>query len=76
MSKKKDHWNFKQTLGGLRYIANSPPPEYGGFHPTTLAIATGALYHIRRLQRKMKSNINPKLIDEPKWYKDDRMGDW
>lgn len=35
---------------GLEYIATSPQPEYGGFHPNTVKIAQGALEVILRLR--------------------------
>ena len=47
-------WTMKQTLDGLRYIAKSPKPEHGGFHPQTVAIAKSALHHIKRLREKKR----------------------
>jgi len=47
-------WEFHQTIGGLRYIAATPRPTTGGFHPTTCKIAESALHHIARLKRQIK----------------------
>ena len=41
--------NRKQTVSALRYIADSPPQKYGGFHPQTILIAQSALKTIKEL---------------------------
>lgn len=40
---------FDDGTDGLTYIAESPAPEHGGFHPHTVAIAKGAIEEIARL---------------------------
>ena len=40
----------REITDGLEYIATSPAPEYGGFHPNTVRIAQGALEVILRLR--------------------------
>lgn len=40
----------REITDGLEYIATSPAPEYGGFHPNTVSIAQGALEVILRLR--------------------------
>ncbi len=46
---------LRWTLAGLRYIAASPPREYGGFHPETVKIAKAALWHLRERRRKLRA---------------------
>ena len=36
---------------GLQYIADSPPREYGGFHPEAVKAAKAGLRLIARLRR-------------------------
>lgn len=43
--------SLASTLSGLRYIANSPPRKWGGFHPEAVKIAKGALWHLKRKAR-------------------------
>lgn len=38
---------------GLKYIANSPPKERGGFAPEAIATAKDAIRYIYRLRRKV-----------------------
>lgn len=38
---------------GLKYIAESPPHEHGGFHPEAVRIAKAALRLIAMLRRKV-----------------------
>jgi len=38
------------AIGGLKYIASSPKPEDGGFHPETVRIAKVSLKEIRKLR--------------------------
>lgn len=38
------------VLDGLRYIADSPPPEFGGFHPEAVQTAIWAIAEIERLR--------------------------
>ena len=40
-------WTLDTTIEGLEYIADSPDPEYGGFHPEAVKIAKNALRHLR-----------------------------
>lgn len=40
---------------GLKYIADSPPREYGGFHPSAVAAARSALRLISRLKSAVKA---------------------
>ena len=40
-------WSLNRTIDGLKYIAESPIEEYGGFHSNTVAIAKSALHHLR-----------------------------
>jgi len=39
--------NKDELIEGLEYISGSPAPEWGGFHPKTVAIAKAALALIR-----------------------------
>lgn len=43
-----------EITDGLEYIATSPTPEFGGFHPNTVRIAKGALEEIARLRDAYK----------------------
>lgn len=52
MNKAKCVWSLRETMLALHYIAQSPPREYGGFHPNTVAIAKNALRHLKRLKTK------------------------
>lgn len=47
---------LRHTLAGLRYVAASPPPEWGGFHPTLVLTAKSALHHIARLRARRRAN--------------------
>lgn len=40
-----------EPVCGLKYIAASPPREYGGFHPNAVATAKKALKLIASLRR-------------------------
>jgi hypothetical protein len=40
---------------GLKYIADSPPREHGGFHPQTVDIAKQALARIEYLEGAIRS---------------------
>jgi hypothetical protein len=40
--------DLRHTLAGLRYIAKSPPVEWGGFDPTVVQTAKSALHHLAR----------------------------
>jgi len=51
MTATKIEWTMRETIRGLKYIAASPPPESGGFHPQTVLTAQAALYHIARLRK-------------------------
>jgi hypothetical protein len=55
-----------QVIDGLKYIANSPSPKNGGFHPEAVKIAKAALGD--RRTRKWKSTMQKidydKLADE------------
>lgn len=42
---------WKETIDGLKYIADSPSHENGGFHPNTVAIAKDALKFIKRFDK-------------------------
>lgn len=46
-----------ETVEGLRYISNSPAPEYGGFHTETVKIAQGALILIEKLWQKLTAAL-------------------
>jgi hypothetical protein len=55
MSEKKKSKSVRTNLLSLRetklalgYITQSPPPEYGGFHPNTVLIAKSALHYLTR----------------------------
>ncbi len=41
---------LRQTIKSLRYIAESPTQEYGGFHEHTILCAKSAIHHIKRLK--------------------------
>jgi len=41
---------MKDVIDGLKYIAESPSREHGGFHPQTVQIAKDALAEIERLR--------------------------
>lgn len=41
------------TVEGLKYIADSPPANCGGFHPTTVKIAKDALREMWRLREAL-----------------------
>lgn len=43
-----------KLLDALRYIANSPAREHGGFHPSAVLTAKRAIREILRLRRKLK----------------------
>lgn len=58
MKKAEDILDLKKTLYGLRYIADSPPGRYGGFHETTIKVAKSALHHIRRLRRSHEAKAS------------------
>ncbi len=45
---------LNQAIQSLRYIAESPAQEYGGFYPQTVLCVKSALHHINRQQRKIK----------------------
>jgi NAD-specific glutamate dehydrogenase len=40
-------------MNGLGYIADSPPPEYGGFHPNAVRIAHNAAELVLGLERDL-----------------------
>lgn len=44
--RKRNLFSQKQTIDALKYIAESPRHEFGGFHPTAVKTAKSALYHI------------------------------
>lgn len=46
------------TECGLRYIAKSPPPEYGGFDAETVRLAKAALRLIARLRCQVAQKTN------------------
>jgi hypothetical protein len=46
-----------RAVAGLKYIAASPQPEHGGFHPQTVTIAKLALAKIEKLQTKLDGKI-------------------
>ncbi len=55
------NWHTKQPLlpmrnllFELRYFANSPRKEYGGFDDRIIQVAQSAHWHIKRMQRQMR----------------------
>lgn len=46
MKQKPKHISLCETVSGLRYIADSPSREYGGFHPQAVEIAKAALFYL------------------------------
>ena len=50
---KNKPFNQEQTIGALKYIAESPPAKHGGFHATTIKTAKSALYHIDWLMQEL-----------------------
>jgi hypothetical protein len=46
MKQKPKHISLCETVSGLRYIADSPPRDYGGFNPKTVEIARSALLYL------------------------------
>ncbi len=59
----------REITDGLEYIATSPAPEYGGFHPNAVRIAQGALEEIVRLRGIIARNA---AVDEPPHYARER----
>jgi len=53
----------REITDGLEYIATSPAPEYGGFHPNAVRIAQGALEEIARLRGIIARNAMQRLDD-------------
>lgn len=43
-----DVLSLKDTIEGLKYIADSPPREYGGFHENAVQAAKSALHYLTR----------------------------
>ena len=41
-----------ELLSMLAYIADSPAPEHGGFHPEAIAIAQAALERMKAMKRE------------------------
>ena len=42
--------NLKYLISNLEYMADSPPREYGGFHPQVVKTAKAALRYIKKSQ--------------------------
>ena len=51
---------------GLRYIANSPSEDFGGFHPETVRTAKAALRLIARLKRRLRMGAKADLASNRK----------
>ena len=51
----------REITDGLEYIATSPAPECGGFHPNAVRIAQGALEEIVRLRGIIARNAMQRL---------------
>ncbi len=49
--------SLKDTVANLKYIAESPPPKYGGFKYLTILVAKSALHHIKILKVKRQLNV-------------------
>ncbi len=45
--------SYEETIERLKYIADSPPREQGGFHEEAIKTAKAALY---QLKKKKKAN--------------------
>ena len=43
---------LKTLLDNLKYIAESPPRLYGGFHPQIVALSKAAIYQLKKRIRK------------------------
>ena len=44
---------LRQTLASLRYIAESPSHENGGFHEQAILCAKSAIHHIKKLRQEI-----------------------
>ena len=63
-AKTRDFWNEPDPiLRGLRYIAESPAREFGGFHPEATKTAKAAIEEIERLRRETVEEC-AKIADE------------
>ena len=54
-----------EAVEGLKYIADSPTSEYGGFHPNTVAIAKKSLLALLELKKECEA-LKARVV----WLKD------
>lgn len=53
METEPKRWSNAELVSALRYIADSPPPEHGGFNPQTVLIAREAIREIGALRNAL-----------------------
>ncbi len=53
MKKDDKVLNLRNTITGLKYIAESPEQKLGGFHEYSILTARSALHHIKLLKGKV-----------------------
>ena len=66
--------DVKAVIDDLKYIADSPDRQYGGFHPQAVGVAQAALAQIEKLSWQAVSDDCLPPLDVPVWLYSTEVG--